>query len=80
MAVLGGDVVMKRFMMFFWTYGDDDTRLSIRSKEVLAPPETIEQMTKNDKARYFQFLVNDGEEFYISADCVISLTEMIERD
>lgn len=67
---------MQSFNMIFWTYGDDDTRLSIRSKEVLAPPETLSAMTLNDKARYLRFIIGEGETFYISADCVISLSQI----
>jgi hypothetical protein len=39
--------------------------------------ETIAVMTGVKKHQYLKFLINDGQDFIISADCVHSLTSKI---
>jgi hypothetical protein len=51
-------------------------RTSMRSKEVLAPEQTLQDMVSKDRPRYLRFIIGEGETFYISADCVISLSQI----
>ncbi|QER67590.1 hypothetical protein [Paucilactobacillus nenjiangensis] len=67
---------MQSFNMIFWTYGNDEMRTSMRSKEVLAPEQTLQDMVSKDRPRYLRFIIGEGETFYISADCVISLSQI----
>jgi hypothetical protein len=69
---------MKHYLLQYWAYNEnDETTTVLRSKEVLANDETITAMLGVKKHQYLKFLINDGQDFIISADCVHSLTSKI---
>jgi hypothetical protein len=69
---------MKHYLLQYWAYNEnDETTTVLRSKEVLANDETITAMLGAKKHQYLRFMINDGQDFIISADCVHSLTSKI---
>lgn len=70
---------MKHYLLQYWDYNEnDETTTVLRSKEVLASDETINVMLGSKKHHYLKFLINDGQDFIISVDCVHSLTSRIQ--
>lgn len=76
--VYKGKNYMKPYLLQYWAYNEnDETTTVLRSKDVLASDETIVAMTGVKKHQYLKFLINDGQDFIISADCVHSLTSKL---
>lgn len=69
---------MKPYLLQYWAYNEkDETTTALRSKDVLASDETITAMLGVKKHQYLRFMIADGQDFIISADCVHSLTSRI---
>lgn len=69
---------MKPYLLQYWAYNEnDETTTVLRSKEVLASDKTISAMLGAKKHQYLKFMINDGQDFIISSDCVHSLTSRI---
>ncbi|QYH53688.1 hypothetical protein [Liquorilactobacillus nagelii] len=69
---------MKHYLLQYWAYNEnDETTTVLRSKEVLASDETVNAMLGDKKHQYLRFIINDGQDFIISVDCVHSLTTRI---
>lgn len=69
---------MKPYLLQYWAYNEkDETTTVLRSKDVLASDETINAMLGAKKHQYLRFMIADGQDFIISADCVHSLTSEI---
>ncbi|MFT9452375.1 hypothetical protein [Liquorilactobacillus ghanensis] len=69
---------MKPYLLQYWAYNEEDeTATVLRSKDVLASDETITAMLGVKKHQYLRFMIADGQDFIISADCVHSLTSKI---
>lgn len=76
--MFGSKSLMKPYLLQYWGYNEnDETTTVLRSKDVLASDETINAMLGFKKHQYLKFLIKDGQDFIISADCVHSLTSEI---
>lgn len=68
----------RRYEAFYWGYDPDNKSTTmLYRKEVTVPDETFKAMTSKDGAKYYRFIVEDGADFYIAADCLHSLNEKI---
>lgn len=66
---------MKPYVLQYWAYNPDDDKTTVlRSKDVLVDSKTLTAMTSAKEHQFFKFKVEDGEDFFIGADYIHSLT------
>lgn len=69
--------LQKRYELCYWGLNQRDaSQLYLKTAEVSVPSKTMSNMTVDYKPPYYRFIVGDGEDFIISADCVVSIREI----
>lgn len=68
-------IVAKSYLLQYWGYNEkDETDTTLRSKDVVATEETVNQLTANSEQQFFKFIIKDGEELIIRREYIHSLT------
>ncbi|MFT8630658.1 hypothetical protein [Liquorilactobacillus hordei] len=68
-------IVAKSYLLQYWGYNEkDETDTTLRSKDVVATEETVDQLTANSEQQFFKFIIKDGEELIIRREYIHSLT------
>lgn len=68
------------YELWYWGYYDSQPECTqLLRKPVIVPEETRKQMLSGN-ARFYRFIIDDGEEMIVARECVHSLRQLYEKE
>lgn len=71
---------MKPFELWYWGYDPDNVgQTQVLRKDVLVSNKTYEKILSKQDYSYYEFIIDDGQKWIVSADCVMQLRQTFDK-